>query len=141
MAIVLYRENGANCHVEHYPKNASETFTFNDLVYIDANGDFTKYTTNAGTILGQVLKTVAATDSDYASTTKTPVLVCGAEAEYLCDVSTGTAAITNVGDYIDTDDHNSVDVDASTHDEFYVTQMVSTTQVVAKMTQRLPGVH
>lgn len=137
MAIRLYRENGAKCHLEWQQKTASENFTFNDIVGITTAGRLTRYLD--GSLFpeyGLVQKTIASTDSDYASTTRIPVLVCGDEAEYLCDVSTGTAALTDVGEYIDVDDQNSVDVGASTNNDFYVTGFVSTTQVIAKMARK-----
>lgn len=138
MTIRLFRENGAGAHLEWYQKAASETFTFNDLVGINTSGYVTKYTDGASfPQLGLIQETVAATDSDYASNTKVPVLVAGPEAEYLCDVSTGTAAQTDVGEYIDVDDHNSVDVSASTNNDFYVTQFISSALVVAKMTRKV----
>ena len=136
--IRLFRANGANPHLEHYPKAASEAFAFNDIVGINTSGYLTKYTDGASfPMLGLIQKTIAATDSDYASNTRVPVLVAGAEAEYLCDVSTGTAAQTDVGEYIDVDDHNSVDVASSTNNDFYVTQFISTVLVVAKMTRKV----
>lgn len=138
MTIRLFKENGANAHLEWYQKAASETFTFNDLVGINTSGFVTKYTDGASfPQLGLIQRTIAATDTDYASNTKVPVLIAGAEAEYLCDVSTGSAAQTDVGEYIDVDDHNSVDVASSTNNDFYVTKVISASQVVAKMTRKV----
>lgn len=121
-------------HVEEFAKVVSTAFAVNDLVYIDTNG----YLTPAvdGTLLkpvGTILKAVAATDSDYAVATRVPVLVGDVDAQYLCDVSTGSAATTDIGEHIDIDDANSVDVSASTYDVFFVTGVVSTTQVIAKL--------
>lgn len=136
MTIRLYTPD-AQTRVEWYQKAASETFTFNDLVYIDGSGFITKAVDGALFVpMGLIQKTIAATDSDYASNTRVPVLVPGPDAEFLCDVSTGTAAQTDVGEWIDIDDHNSVDVGASTYDVFFVTRFVSTTQVVAKMAKK-----
>lgn len=130
MAISLYR---GKVHTEWFPKTASETFTHGDLVYL-SSGTITKFADAVDQPpLGRILKTVAATDSDYASATKVPIQIGDANTEYLCDVSTGTAATTHVGTWIDVDDHNSVDVNASTYDIFFVTKFISTSQVVAKM--------
>ena len=137
MAIRLFRANGSNPHLEWYQKAASEAFTFNDIVGINTSGFVTKYADGSSfPELGLIQETVASTDSDYASNTKVPVLVAGDEAEYLCDVTTGTAAQTDVGEYIDVDDHNSVDVGSSTNNDFYVTQFISAALVVAKMSRR-----
>lgn len=136
MTIRLYIAD-AQTHIEFYQKLASTTFTFNDLVYIDGDGFLIKAVDGAAIVpLGLIQKTIAATDSDYASATRVPVLVPGPDAEFLCDVSTGTAAQTDVGEWIDIDDHNSVDVAASTYDIFFVTRFVSGTQVVAKMAKK-----
>ena len=142
MSIRLYRENGAAVHLEWFAKAASETFTFNDIVGINTSGYVTKYTDGAAfPILGLIQRTIAATASDYASNTKVAVLVAGDEAEYLCDVTVGTAAQTDVGEYIDVDGagspHQNVDVSSSTNDDFYVTQFVSASLVVAKMARKI----
>lgn len=135
MAINLYR---GTVHTEWYPKTASEAFTVNDLVYL-SGGYVTKFANAVDQPpLGLIQKAVAATDSDYASATKVPVLIGDVNAEYLCDVSTGTAAVTHVGTWIDVDDENSVDVDASTYDVFFVTKFISTSKVVAKMQSNDP---
>lgn len=121
-------------HTEWYPKVVSTAFALNDLVYLDSNGYLTPAVDGANIVsLGLIQKTIAATDTDYASATKVPVLVGDKDAEFLCDVSTGTAAITDQGEWIDIDDANSVDVSASTYDIFFVTKFISTTQVVAKL--------
>lgn len=138
MTIRLYRENGAKAHLEWYQKAASEAFTFGDVVGINTSGFMTKYLDGSSfPIMGLIQRTIAATDTDYALNTKVPVLVAGAEAEYLCDVSTGTAAQTDVGEYIDVDDSNSVDVGSSTNNDAYVTQFISAALVVVKFTRKI----
>ena len=142
MSIRLFSENGSSAHLEWYQKAASEVFTFNDLVGINTSGYVTKYTDGAAfPELGLIQRTIAATASDYASNTKVAVLVAGDEAEYLCDVAVGTAAQTDVGEYIDVDGagspHQNVDVTASGNNDFYVTQFISTALVVAKMTRKV----
>ena len=133
MTIKLFKAD-AGTRLMWYPKLASTTFTFNDLVYIDGDGYLIKAVDGAAiTPLGLIQKTVAATDSDYASATRVPVLVPGPHAEFECDVSTGSAAQTDVGEWIDIDDHNSVDVGASTYDIFFVTRVISASKLIAKM--------
>jgi len=120
-------------HVEWYPKTASEVFTNNDLVYL-SSGYVTSFADAVDQPpLGLIQKSVAATDSDYASTTMVPILIGDPNAEYLCDISTGTGAQSYVGTWIDVDDDNSVDVSATSYDTFFVTKHISTTQCVAKM--------
>ncbi len=136
--IRLFKANGSNPHLEWYNKAASEVFTFNDIVGINTSGYVTKYLDGSSfPELGLVQKNITASSSDYALNNRIPVLVAGDEAEYLCDVSTGSAAQTDVGEYIDVDDQNSVDVGTSTNNDFYVTGVVSTTLVIAKMTRKI----
>ena len=121
-------------HIEWYRKVASTAFALNDLVYIDADGYLTPAVDGALIkAIGLIQTTVATTDSDYATATMVPVLVGDPDAEFLLDVGTGTAAITDIGEHIDIDDANSVDVSASTYDIFFVTKFISTTQVVGKL--------
>ena len=126
-----------NTTVKLYQKVASTAFAFNDLVYIDSNGFLALAVDGSLFVpLGLIQATIASVDSDYANNTRVPVLIGGPDAEFLCDVSTGTAAQTDVGEWIDIDDQNSVDVAASTYDVFYVTRFISATQVVARMAKK-----
>ena len=129
-------------HTEWYPKLASSStscWEMNDLTYLDANGYLISAIDGADlNPIGLVQKVTTSTDSDYASATMVPVLVGDEDAEYLCDVTTGTAAQEDVGQWIDIDDENSVDVDASTYQLFFVTKVISATQVVAKMSKNDP---
>lgn len=129
--------NRGNYHIEYFPKKVSVAFALNDLVYLDSNGYLDKAADGGLFVpLGLIQKKVTATDSDYAVATRVPVLVPDANTVFLCDVSTGTPAQTDVGEWIDIDDENSVDVDASTYDIFYVVGIVSATQILAKMAEK-----
>lgn len=139
--ISLFRENGAKCHLEWYKKATTEAFAYNDLVGINTSGYVTKYLDgSAFPILGSIKRTITSASSDYATATKVPVEVCGEEAEYICDVSTGSAEQTNVGEYHDVDDSNSVDVSATSNNDIYVTGIISATKVLAKLTQKMGNV-
>ena len=134
-AITLYRDD--NCRIEYYPKTASTAFAFGELVMAGTSGQLEVMTDGANVVqLGRVMKTVAATDSDYADTTRLPVEVCGPNAEYLCDIGNGTGATGDVGEFIDLDGNGTpsqnVDVSNSTFDVLEVTQFISTTQVICK---------
>ena len=138
MAIRLYRPNG-DCHLEWYQKTASTAFTFNDAVAIGTAGRVVDYTAGgAFPFLGLIQETVASTD---ATTDKVPVLVCNVDAEYLFDATTTAAALTDVGEYVDyVEATQSVNVGASSNNDVYVTQFISTTLVVGKISRRLPTV-
>lgn len=127
-------------HIEYYAKTASTAFAFGDMVTVlsTAAGDglLIKATATSTAVFGTIQKTVASTDSDYAANTMVPVLVGDADAEWLCDVSTGTAATTDIGEWIDIDDENSVDVNAYTLGIFLVVGVISGTKVIAKMAKK-----
>lgn len=130
--ITLYKENGGKCTLEWRKKVASTAFAFNDAVSIDSNG-FLKKLAAGEKFYGLCHRAVASTDDDYASNTRIPVLVCGQEAEYIFDVSTGSAAQTDVGEECDFEDHDSIDVTASTNDDVLVTDIISATKVIGKV--------
>lgn len=133
MAIVPYK---GKFHTEWYPKTASEVFTNGDLVFLSSGYVKTFADDADNQPIGLIQKAVAATDSDYASNTMVPVLVGNVDAEYLCDIGTGTGAQSYVGTWVDVDgtyDDTKVDVSSSTYDIFLVTKHISSTQCVAKM--------
>lgn len=137
MAIKPYR---GNFHTEWYAKKASTVMTNNDAVYLDGNGYLTTLVDDAAIVPeGLIQIDVAATDSDYASTTKVPVLVGDFDAEYLIDVGNGSAATTDIGEWCDADGtypDTKIDVASSSYDIWKVTDVISTTQVIAKMAKK-----
>lgn len=138
MAVTMFKANGPS-HVEFYPKTASTVFAFDDPVYLDTTGTLIAYTPGvAAPFLGLIKKTIAATDSDYASTTRVPVEVGNYDTEYLFTATTTAAAATDVGEYVDYVAATvSVNVGSSAQDDVYVTQFISTTLVVGKWARRL----
>ena len=131
--ISLYKPD-AETHLEWYPKTASTAYTFNDLVTIHTTGYLIRSVDGStATVIGLIQETIAST---VTGNRKVPVLVPGPNAVFLCDVSTGTAAAEDVGQWIDIDDHNSVDVDASTYGIFQIVGIISTTQVLCKLAKK-----
>jgi len=99
-----------------YPKTASTAFAKDSLVSF-SSGTLIPSSNATDQIQGIIRKAIAATDSDYASTTSVPVEVplevaCEVEA----DVSTGTLVAASVGDYFDLTDASGVDQSASADD-------------------------
>lgn len=123
-------------HIEWYPKTASTAYAFGDAVTIlntvAGAGTLAKVTDSTTTVLGLIQQTIASTDSNYATTDLVPVLIGDVNSEYMADVSTGSAAVTDIGEMIDFDDENSVDVGAYTKGQLLVTRVISTTKVVVK---------
>lgn len=133
MAITPYR---GKFHVDWYPKTASETFTYGDVVFLSSGYVKTMADDADNQPLGLILKAAVSTDSDYASATMVPVLIPDADGEFLCDIGTGTGAQSYVGTFVDVDGtypDTKIDVSASTYDAWLVTQHISTTQAVCKM--------
>lgn len=126
--------NRGNYHIEYFPKKVSTAMALNDLVYVDTNGYLIPAVDGVALFAkGLLQKKVLATDSDYATATRVPVLVPDKDTVFLCDCTTTTPAQTDVGEFVDIDDAKNVDVGASTYDIFEVVGIVSSTQVLAKL--------
>jgi len=133
MAISLYKADAAT-HLEWFKKTASTAYTFNDMVQIDTTGYLIKAVDGSTKqLIGLIQETVASSD---ATNKKVPVLVPGIDAIFLCDVTTGTAAAEDVGQIVDIDDENSIDINASTYGMFQIIGIISTTQVLCKMMRK-----
>jgi len=138
MAVKLFRENGP-MHVEWYPKTVSTDFSFDEPVALDTTGYLIPYTPGiAAPFLGLIKKTIASTDSDYATATKVPVEVGNYDTEYLITASSTSAGVSDVGEEVDyVEATMSVNVGSSSTDDVFVTQVISTTLVVGKFTRRV----
>ena len=138
MTVRLFRPNG-DIHIEYYQKTASTAFAFNEPVYLGTAGTLLAYTPGvAAPCLGLIKKTIASTDSDYASTTNVPVEVGNYDTEYLFDATTTSAALTDVGEFVDyVSATRSVNVGVSTENDVYVTGFVSASLVIGKWARRI----
>lgn len=137
MATLPYR---GKFHVEWYPKTASHAFTEGDMVTIlntaAGVGYLTSATSTSAQVIGTIQKTVASTDSDYASTTKVPVLVGNTDAEWLFNAASGGAQ-TEVGQFVDLTNDLLLDLGAAyTYGVVQVTDIISSTQVLGKMSKK-----
>lgn len=130
--ISLYRPTGHE-RMEWFQKKASTAMAFSEAVTIDSNGYVAPSTaTSTPGITGLCYKKITATDSDYASTTRIPILIGNKDSVYLADVGTGSAAQTNVGEFKDLADSKDVDVTADTFGHVLVVDVISATQVLVK---------
>ena len=124
-------------HIEWYPVTVSTAFAVNDMVEILSTaagvGTLAKCTATSTAIYGLIQQKIASTDADYATARKVPVLVGDADAEFLFDVSTGTMSATDVGEMVDLDDENSIDVNAYTLGQVKLTGRISATQATGKI--------
>lgn len=130
MAFQLYR---GKSRVEWYPKKASTVFTQGNVVLLDSNGQVDNATSSTDDHVGVVLRTTAATDADYAQTSRVPVLISEQDTVFVADVGTGSAASTNVGDFADLTDADSVDVTSAANRAVVIVGVLSATQVLVKL--------
>lgn len=123
MAVKLIRPSNV-ARVEFMPKTASTAITANSAVYL-SSGKVTPVTSGANgeAIEGICLREVAATDSDYASETKVPVLI-DPRGEWEIDLSSSTNTIT-AGGYLDWNNSTTVHVSNSTYDSIRALQSTS----------------
>ena len=133
--IALYRPTGQE-RMEWFKKTASALFNFSDLVYIASSGYIAQSTATSAPNLGLIYRQVKATDTDYAQNTRVPVLIPNKDTVFICDVGTGSAGTTTVGLFRDlaaTAPYANIDVTADTYGVFEVIDVISATQVLAKL--------
>ena len=122
--------------LEWYPKKASQAFTLGALVYPDGSGAIQPADSTSGEHVGVILKEIASTDSDYASTTKVPVDVCGEDDIFEADV-TGTLTTAMVGTYLDLSDSVTVNAGATSKLVVLCVGFISATKGLFKVTAKL----
>ena len=87
------------------------------------------------------MKTIAATDSDYASTTSIPVMVPTDDTTFLVDVDTGTAlTAAMIGSRYDLTDANSLNVGGTSKLVVTIVKFVSATKAVVKINSTISNV-
>ena len=118
---------------EWYLKKASTVFTNGGLVYADGSGAIQPADATSGDHIGIIQTTVAATDDDYASNTKVPVLKAYAGNIYEVDVSTGTLTTAMVGNRYDLTDANGIDVSATAKLVVTVVGFISSSKALVKI--------
>jgi len=109
----MFKVISGKAKIEWYPKIASTVFTNGGLVYADGSGAVQPADATSGDHIGIILKTTAATDDDYASTTSVPIQKVYEGDILEADVSTGTLTAAMVGNRYDLTDANGVDVSAT----------------------------
>lgn len=130
MAFQLYK---GNSRVEWYPKKASTAFTKDSVVLLDSNGQIDKATASTDNHTGILLRTVTSADADYAKTSLVPVLIPEQDTIFLADVGTGSAAATNVGEFLDLADELTVDVTSGANQAVVCVGVRSASQVLVKL--------
>lgn len=120
--------------LEYFPKKASTTLTMNGLAQFDgSNGVITVCTAAPTRVAGILAKSAASTDSDFASTTKIPVVVPQETNKFLADV-TGTLLTTHVGVRFAPDATGQyVDIANTTTPVITVTDYISASKALVKI--------
>lgn len=115
--------------VEYWAKTASTALTVNSVVAA-SSGYLIAATSSTTANIGVTLKPVAATDSDYASTTKIPVIIPQEDTVFLADATSATAA--QVGTVVDLTNSTTVGT-ATTYKACYVVGYVDSTHLLVKL--------
>ncbi len=137
---MIKRKTGVH-NIQYFKKKASTAFINGALVNVDSDGYLIPATASSVNHLGTILKTVAATDSDYASTTAVPVDMATSIDEFTADVSAGTVAQTAVGAYYDLNSTgDKVDLSATTVKQVYVKAVNTANSTVTIIVSSTAGV-
>ena len=130
----MFRLISGNAKIEHYPKAASTAFSQGGLVYWNGSGFIIPADATSGDHAGVVLKAVAATDDDYADTTKLPVQIADTDAIFEADVETGTLTVAMVGNQYDlVADGDAIDVTGTSKKVVTIVGYKSATKALVKI--------
>lgn len=110
---------------------ASQVFTKGDLVYVnpDNSGTVIPADSTSGRHVGVIAKTVATTDTDYATSVLVPIDV-PVERWVEWRVTAASAVVADVLDEIDLTDAGTANRGASSKDALLVTRFISATELV-----------
>jgi len=136
---MIKRKNGAH-NIMYFKKKVSTAFINGALTNVDSNGFLIPATATSINHVGVILKTVASTDSDYASATFVPVDVCRTVDLFVADVSAGTVAQTAVGAFYDLNSTgDKVDLSATTTKQVYVQDILTASSQVVILVNSTAG--
>jgi len=137
---MIKRKNGEH-NIQYFKKKVSTAFINGALTNIDSNGFLIPATATSVNHVGVILKTVAATDADYASATYVPVDVCRTTDLFIADVSAGSVAQTAVGAYYDLNSTgDKVDLSATTVKQVFVQDILAASSQVVIIVSSTAGV-
>jgi hypothetical protein len=120
--------------IQPYTAPASTAFDFNDVVYLNSSGVLAKATgtTPRSQIVGLIQRTIASTDSDYASAKTVPVLVPSEETIFEATVDTGTLTTAMRGGDYDLNDEDGINVTANVQRAVKIVKYLSTSKALIK---------
>jgi hypothetical protein len=129
----MFKRSSGKPNVEYFPKKASTVFAVGDLVYADGSGAIQPADATSGMHIGVIMKAVAATDDDYAATTKVPVDVPAPTDVFEADVTTGTLTTAMIGNHYDLTAAGGIDVTATAKKVVQVVGYISATKAFVKV--------
>ncbi|MBX4215412.1 hypothetical protein KW797_00455 [Candidatus Parcubacteria bacterium] len=88
-------------HGRKFAKGASTVYRIGGIVSFNVTVGTIRPMTAGDPMLGLVMQPVATTDSNYADTTPIEIEILFHGAEVFCPVSSGTPALTEIGDELD----------------------------------------
>lgn len=126
--------------IENHLAPASTAFAFNDVVTLNSSGQLALATaaTPRQEILGLIQKTIASTDSDYASTKEVPVLIPHDNAEFEAPVESGTPTASYEGKTVSLESEDGLDVDDTRQACFKIRHFISSTVVRGQFVKSQP---
>ena len=125
-----FRLISGSAKIEYYPKTAS-TAIANGAIVSASSGFLVPGTSSTASHLGICLKTVAATDADYASTTMIPVMIPSQDAIFEADAASLTTALVDT--VMDLSDSVTVNGGANSHHAVQLVKFISATKGLFKI--------
>lgn len=116
---------------EAFPKTASTAIAAG-AVLETASGAMNPADAADVSLFGVSMQTIASTDADYASTTPIGVWILDPGTKWFADVGTGTATAALIGTTCDLKDSVSLDVTATSHNVFTITDFIDATHVMGR---------
>jgi len=139
----MFKRISGKPKVEWYPKDASVDFSNGGLTYWNSAGEIIPADATSGDHCGIILRDVASTDADYAtSLAKVPVDVPTTEDVFEVDVGTGTLTTAMVGQQYDLISTGlSIDVNAQSKKVVTVVGFVSASKALVKINALITHAH
>lgn len=126
---MAFKRDQGKTKTMYFPKAASTAFTDGALVIFDGSGHVTPAISTSAQLVGVIRKTVASTDSDYASNTMVPVQV-PIELYVTWVALTASAVAGDVGAQVDLTDSVTVNRGGTSHKVVTITGVRSATEVL-----------
>lgn len=120
--------------VEYMPKTASTAFNNGCLVYSDGAGRVQPADATSGDHFGVLLRSVVATDTDYAENSMVPIDVAGPQDLFEADVPAGGLVVGDVGKTCDlTATGDGINRAATSKNVVTIVGFVSATKAIIKI--------